>query len=297
MHLLGSLYDHRGHLITDSKRAKLNRAWSAQPQVIALPRSRLTQRVAGRTFYAGHLLHVFGHLLLEMLPRFWPALDFGEFDQVLFRPARAGRNSGSPDFEPYERDTLIALGVDPEQVVLVGDRPLVVEDLTVSTPALVLKYGVDPAILVAFDRLRSAFAGTGGDTDRRVYLSRTRLTDGYRKATNEDAIETMFEGAGFEIVHPQELTLAEQVATVAAATAIAGCDGSALHLGAFARPGTVLLAIDSRVVVNQFMLDRVRGLDAVHVLAASTALDDRASTWTADLGAVRAGLAVAGLRD
>ena len=294
--LVGALYERSGRLIGDSQRAKRNRAWSGNPLQVDLPPTSTSDHLPGRTFFAGHLLHIFGHLLLELVPRFWPALDYSAFDRVLLYPARAGRSSTKPSFAAYEQDTLSALGIDPSQAVAVGDRPIGLDEVTVSTPAFVLKRGVDPSFVVPFDRLRASFGAPSGGS-RRVYLSRTRLADRHRAATNEDEIEMIFAAAGFEIVHPQELSIAEQVALVGSSSAIAGCDGSALHLGAFARPGTVLLAIDSRVVLNQFMLDRVRGLHAVHVLAADAALDDRASAWRADLDAVRAGLAVAGLEE
>ena len=65
----------------------------------------------------------------------------------------------------------------------------------------------------------------------------------------------------------------DQVAVLRNAKVIAGCDGSALHMSAFSRPGTKLLAIDSRTVPNQFLVDQARQLDALHVLAMDQALD------------------------
>ena len=105
----------------------------------------------------------------------------------------------------------------------------------------------------------------------------------------------MLSDAGFDVIHPQEMSICEQAIAVGGADVIAGCDGSALHLAVFARPGTVLLALDSRLVPNQFMIDTVRQLDAVHVLASGAPVSDRTVDWVADLGQVQIGLAAAGL--
>jgi capsular polysaccharide biosynthesis protein len=96
-------------------------------------------------------------------------------------------------------------------------------------------------------------------------------------------------------MHPQELSIRDQVAAVRAAPLVVGCDGSALHLLAFARPGTKLLAIDSRMVENQVMLDVQRGLDSVHVLASTGGPTLRDEPWSADLGLVEQAVRLAGL--
>lgn len=296
--VLGALYERHGCLIPDSQRAKANRAWSGNPDAVDLPPSADRVHLSGRTFFGGYLLHVFGHLLLETLPRFWPDLDYGAFDHVLLYPTRVSRGGTQPCFEPHEVDVLTALGVDSDTAVMVGDRPLQLEEVTVSTSAMCLKSAVDPAFLAAFDRVKAALQGGAvrvTDSDRRVYLSRSRLSDRFRRATNEAEIEALFAATGFQVVHPQELTIAQQVALVGSAAAIAGCDGSALHLAAFATPGTTLLALDSRVVINQFMVDLVRGLDAVHVLAVDAPIDQRSAAWRADVDLVRSGLVAAGL--
>ena len=79
---------------------------------------------------------------------------------------------------------------------------------------------------------------------------------------NEPEIEAAARRAGLQVLHPQRLGLPLQIALMAEAQAIAGTDGSALHLAAFARPGTRLLSFDTRDVVNQRIVNAVAGLDA-----------------------------------
>jgi capsular polysaccharide biosynthesis protein len=91
-------------------------------------------------------------------------------------------------------------------------------------------------------------------------------------------------------VHPQELSIPEQIAILRGADVIAGCDGSALHMSAFSRPGTKLLAIDARTVPNQFLVDQARQLDALHVLAVDEALPGRSASWVIQTDRVQAAL-------
>lgn len=295
-HVVGAIHDADGTLIAATTRAKGNRAWSRNPERVTRPATTAATRLEGHTFFGGHLRHAFGHLLLETLPRFWPTLDQGAYDRVLFYPTRPDQRRTRPSFEPVEVALLEALGVDPTAAVVVGDEPLLLDAVTVPTPALVLQHAVDDAVIAAFDRVAASLTRVPpAARGRRVYLSRTHLPDHYRGADNEPEIEHLVRAVGFDVVHPQELSLAEQVDLMTSASAVAGCDGSALHLAAFARPGTTLLAIDSRVVMNQFMLDAVRGLDAVHVLAVDVPVEGRTARWRADIGRVRRALDVAGL--
>lgn len=293
-HIVGAVYDRNGRLVIDTERAKSNRAWAGNHSRCRGDDGGAT-RVAGRTFFAGHLRHSFGHLLLEVVPRFWPKIDYSAYDQLAFYPTRVVRRPKDLQLEPYAREQLEALGADPSRAIVVSGGPLVFDELTVSTAAFFLQHSFSPRVTAPFDLIAERFAATRphehGPTPRRVYLSRSRLTSG-RRAQNEHSIEALARSAGFDVLHPQELPIAAQVAAAQGAEVIAGCDGSALHLAAFARPGTKLLAIDSRAVLNQFMIDEARQLDAVHVLAAVEALHDRSEEWVADLALVRLGLEV-----
>ena len=174
---------------------------------------------------------------------------------------------------------------------MLADRPLEIAELTVSTAPIVLKQAIDPHALRPFERIADAFATTSATSATAataaggglaVYLSRARLGGNLRRARNEVEIEAVVAARGFQVLHPQEMSISEQVAAMRGADVVAGCDGSALHLAAFARPGTTLVALDSRVVENQLMIDIARGLNAVHVPASVDGITQRDEPWTAD---------------
>jgi len=299
--LAGAIYSAAGGLVGHSERGKTNRVWKGNLPVLADRAPAGIARLEGRTFFAGHHRHSFGHVLLEILPRFWPELDYSSYDTLLFYPQRAGRSASSLKLRSYARDLLSAATGSPlPPLQIVAATPLRVAELTVSSPAFWLKRGFGPALTTVFQRvgdnlMRDAPAANGG-RPRRVYLSRSHLTGDERRAENEADIEALVSTAGFTVVHPQELSVQEQVALVRSADAIVGCDGSALHLAAFARAGTRVVALDSRWVPNQLYVDHLAGLDAVHVMAAAEKVaHQRTELWHADLSRVERGLDVSGL--
>jgi len=304
--IIGAVYDRDGGLVTDSLRAKHNRVWKDNPRQLsagiwaeAAAGAASAMHLPGRTFYAGHRRDAFGHFLLETMPRLWPDLDYRAFDTFLYYGTRLGRRDASAPHPAYARDLLVALGAGGPRGVVVRTQPIAVDELVVSTPAFVLQTQFSPTCADVFERVaqrvcEAATTAVDQVPARRVYLSRSRLGPPHRAATNETAVEEVVQRLGFTVVHPQELTIAAQVALVRGADVVAGCDGSALHLAAFARPGTVLVAFDSRIVVNQLMIDQLARLDAVHVLA-HDGRTDRKGSWAADLDRVRYALELAGV--
>ena len=298
--IFGAVYDRDGQLVPESERPKRNRSWRTNPGRLRGRRSDLPLRVPGRTFYAGHFRPAFGHVLVETLPRFWPDLDYGSFDQFALYPTRVGPTRSAPNLPRYAVDLLHALGVWTDRSLLVSTQALQFDQLVVATPAFWLRRGSNPVCAEPFRRIGDA-VDDGPQHDRlptasrRIYLSRARLRPPQRRALNEGGIEDLMRRAGFAVIYPEEHSVQTQIRLIRRADAIAGCDGSALHLGAFARPGTTLLAIDSRTVLNQLIIDGLSALDAVHVYAANRAIVGRTGDWEADLGRVREAMVAAGL--
>lgn len=287
----GAVYTSDGDLVGASQRAKPGRKYHRNaPHLVDLP-SAAAERLAGRTFFAGQLAYQFGHVLLESLPRFWPALDYGAYDNFVVYPNR--QRDEAVEIPELLQRVLALVGVRPERIRAVTGRPLVFDSLDVAVAPLRVGAAADPRLLDVFDRVARQVASNRSldraCLPRLVYLSRSRLDD-RRRATNESAIEAMMIDRGFAVVHPQDSDLEWQVALAGNADVLAGCDGSALHLAAFARPGCRVLALDTRSTPNQFLLEQLRSLDAVHAWVAADRLTSRVDTWTADLRRVADGL-------
>lgn len=77
--------------------------------------------------------------------------------------------------------------------------------------------------------------------DRCIYLSRRDLTNS--RLDNEKDVEDIFEQAGFEIIHPEEFSVEEQISIFHEAKYVVGVSGGALTNIIYCQPGTVLACI------------------------------------------------------
>ena len=79
-----------------------------------------------------------------------------------------------------------------------------------------------------------------------LYLSRRRLKRRLRRLSNGAAAERRLTRRGFAVMHPQHMSLVEQINAAAGADLLAGVDGSALHLSVFMRPGSRMLVLQTK---------------------------------------------------
>ena len=197
---------------------------------IAQPRKTL----AGRHLYGGWLRPHFGHFLLETTSRLW-ALDQldRKADSVVFFPFRGKGGRRARDRYRAFID-LLTDGV-PTSII---NKPFTVEELIVPDPG----FGHGPRLLGSpgfrdfiRTRIESRISPEGPE---KIYISRTRLLDKRGGVFGEERIEALMAENGFEIYHPQQHTIPEQLAVYRAARQVVSLDGSALHLVAFAaQPG------------------------------------------------------------
>jgi capsular polysaccharide biosynthesis protein len=95
-----------------------------------------------------------------------------------------------------------------------------------------------PAIQGVFPVVR------GHTTVRQKYfLSRAQWPNPFKRCHNRTALEALFRDAGYQIIHPQDLSEKEQIALYATASHLAGEYGSALHNSVFCPPGTEVICL------------------------------------------------------
>ena len=212
--------------------------------------------------YLGSLIKHFGHFLLEILPRLW-VFDETPIRRAYFHPWR-DKVEGAPAF--IEQAVRLA-GGDVEVRMIEG--PMVFERLIVPAPLYVINHGGGRGFTgwcADFADKAAAAAPAPPQTGERIYLSRSKLKPGKRKADNEDVAEAFFAARGFTIVHPQQHAFPVQVAMMRGCRVLAGCDGSALHLAMFMPPRGKVIALDSRCLVNQHSLELLFDHESTHFL-------------------------------
>lgn len=234
------------------------------------------ERMIPEAMYGGALFdNHYGHFLTETLSRLWPLAPGAEAAPDL--PWVFRRTSWRAPFSAIDgpvRDTLAAVPglqeriVTPEEVTLIGKAH-------VPESAHIVGFAGHES----FRRLCAAAgqtilerAGLAGETryhGRSVYLSRSRLSARNRLVIDEGELEVALRRRGFMIVHPETLTLAEQVAIFNGAERVAACIGSALHTALLApRQGLRAVYLTGPAAsVTYMVIDRLCGIDARYVQA------------------------------
>jgi capsular polysaccharide biosynthesis protein len=114
---------------------------------------------------------------------------------------------------------------------------------------------------------------------RPAYLSKTGLPGGLRRIVNEAGIEALLAAEGVEIVHPERLSFAQQLALFAGRRTVLGTAGSAFHTALFVQPAGRAVVLSPRPSINSnyVLFDRLGGADTGYWFAEGTELveDDR----------------------
>jgi Glycosyltransferase 61/Methyltransferase domain len=256
----GEAYRADGTLCPLSVRPSARAAYRHVP----FPPGRASARMAGHYLYAGPLFGIFGHDLVELAGRLWPLLT-ERFDGIVAQKWTPAVDAFQLKLDHTIETVLGAFGIGFHDIHVV-EAPVEVEYLTVPEPALYINdFGLpilgDCYRLIA-DHYRSSpvFHGKG------FYISRTRA--GSSRVANEPELEEAARRAGLQVLHPQRFSLPVQIALMRQAEVIVGTDGSAMHLAAFARPGTRVLCFDTRNLANQRIIGDVSHLDSRYVKVA-----------------------------
>ena len=187
--------------------------------------------------YITFLNNHFGHLLTESLGHCWHAFDPpAELTSptASHKPTVIIQNCKGPAEGPLLEQ------LSQRYEVLLGQQlsgRSRIQHLHAASPTLIFGYGISPRHL---DEVRSYVQRILGNQlveqlsnqagDELIYLSRQNLDSALRHLIQEDVLVEELRSRGWQIVHPQELPLTEQMATYARARVIAGNLASAFHL-------------------------------------------------------------------
>lgn len=215
--------------------------WDAEtpgaPMRGLIPAPRLGRQVEHTDqplFSADARWHHFGHTFLEVVPRLMLAADAPPEVQIVTS-------------QKLTRGLMMMgemLGIDPARWRRVY-YPLHCN--VAYLPDMPLQVGTYPHPLA-----REAFRRIGelgrqsdiSDRPERIFLSRARIDR--RKLAEEAAVEALFAGLGFAVIHPETLPFETQIALMQGARLVAGLGGSAMHLAVFAPPQARVLMVSMR---------------------------------------------------
>ncbi len=201
-----------------------------------------SKTLKGRWLWGGVLWAHFGHFLVESTARLWALAHLGQpIDGILFIPKRPAADGALRGFQ-REFFEHYASGA----AVKVAQTALQVEELIVPGQG----FGIGP-IISGTPKFRAALHAKFAQAvqpngPERIYLSRSKLGLGKGGMIGEAILERRLKKQGYDIFHPQEHSLVEQIARYKAARQIIAADGSAVHLFAMVGRADQKLAMIQR---------------------------------------------------
>lgn len=175
----------------------------------------------GRHVWGGLYYGHFGHFMTETMSRCW-AFDRADAESVIFVP----KHDKLVGFQAYQTHFWNLLGMTvPERILR---EPVVVEELLVPGQGFGLGRIAEgtPEFRATMRRLAD---GIPADPARKIYISRTRF-NGRGGVLAEKAIERNMTAQGYTIMHPEKMSLPDQLRFYKSATHILGIDSSAFHI-------------------------------------------------------------------
>lgn len=210
------------------------------------------------------LLHKWhSHFMIQCLPRVRIARDLGE-DMTILIPQ---------DLRKKQMEMLELLGFGEDRVLRMDPGELVMADkLYYPWPWRLAFTQYNSAV---YDEIAAKVDISGISTPKRVLISRESRKS-WRNLINYDAVrQLLVEDYDFEVIAPEKMTLAEEIATYANAEIVVGAEGAGMYGAVFSTPATKYITICDEDYVMPILgsLAAVRGFDIGYVFGESLRSD------------------------
>jgi hypothetical protein len=171
------------------------------------------------------------------------------------------------------RDSLALFDIPADRIVTTEYETMFFERLVYPLPITYTPWLIGPQAIRTLERLRDRSLRRSGMPlgPQKLYVSRNRTSS--RRLRNEPEVLTLLTSHGYHIVHPEELTLAEQIAKFSGALYVVGNLGAALTNLAFAPRDVRLLALTTEMMKDDFYWDLMAQKSGVYFSLHGRAVD------------------------
>ena len=218
--------------------------------------------------YVGEIFAHFGHFLIQTLSRFWYLRERPSARVLFHSMFNTAQLFGH---FPFVAQIFEALGLREEQFVRF-EVPTLVQGLTVPQPSFEEMHFAHPIYAECLREIGAFFSQ--GDVladEGPLYLSKVRVDVGVNHLVNEQEIEDEFARQGVRIVHPETLSMAQQIDTLRRHRTLLGCTGSHLHSTVMLPEGRRIVGLNyiEQINANFALLDKLSGNKASYYYAPS----------------------------
>ncbi|MCU1574781.1 MAG: hypothetical protein JWO93_2863 [Micrococcaceae bacterium] len=200
----------------------------------------------------------YGHWLVDTLPR---VINVQETMQ-LHEPFYVVSAGPSDAVRKLHAETLALVGVSTKNLLHLDHRPVHFESLIYATPMTIPPLVKSQRCIAVLESLASRLqladqptARPAVDKPRKLYLSRNRYTR--RRLINEEAIIPLLTARGYEVIHPETLSVGEQMAIFSAATHVVGNMGAAFSNVVFSPRTVKVFVLATETMMHDYFYDIV----------------------------------------
>ncbi len=232
-------------------------SWSGSYEVSTTEMSKVP-----RVMYLGRLWRHWGHFLMDLVSRLWYVREVEPDIPIVY--------DGEDDLGDVYESFFRYLGIGAQQLMRI-DQPTTFETVVVPECSHVPGRFVYPAFTELFEYVAERALREVEDLDaykdRDVYLTRTHLKRRIPYEVGEEDLEAIHAANGYEIVAPETLSLAQQIATVRLARNIACLSGTIPHNMMFAHSGASITIFRKsyKPVYRQVGVNQARDLRVCYV--------------------------------
>lgn len=265
---LKAVYKGNGELIPSSILKRGTRMCNVPPSIIDVKQFKKTD-VVDKALFGGIMLGKhYGHFLIETLSRLWPlaipdmANDLLDYEILYWSQEKITAPVEKAVIQPAQ---MILESLRIKSNIRILSQPVYIGELIIPDQATILGnefHSIFRNLLrLAGIRIVSKHKQyiNGSEYPEKVYLSRTKLSYYKRNNGNEKFLEGILKRRGFEIIHPQELSLPDQICIFSKAKVIVGSFGSAFHtmLLADVSDKRILCLVDDYPDLTSTGIDRI----------------------------------------
>lgn len=207
--------------------------------------------------FIGNLVYpAWGHAITDDLKYLWWLLtdDFKKLRQEQ-KPILVCIKSKYIDTPLILSTFLTAMGIEDSSSFQMIETPTRFLEVYVPEPSFLATKGKMRFWATEFyetiQAIKAHFANTQEYYDK-IYLSRSKQK-GHRDF-GESCVEHAFKQAGYHVIHPEKLSIAEQISYISHANVMAATEGSISHNAVFMKQGATLIVLRKTDFVNQYQL-------------------------------------------
>ncbi len=209
--------------------------------------------------YGGSMQPHYGHFLFDSIARFWH--NERNFKFIVQGPV------GLDDWFSYEFVSEIfgTIGISRSDF-LRPEEPCFIENLIVPEPSIIETHSVHDDYGHLGTKIGHHLVPDVRYQGTPVYVSKRELKRGIWAAENEDVVEALLSKRGVKIVHPQKLSLADQI-RMFAEHIVVGLEGSAFHTAAITPVQTksIIIVKFAHKISNFTLIDKIKHNDVTYI--------------------------------